>query len=72
MQKVVVSFRLPDCLLFRLDSFVSRRLMHKRTHVVEKVLGRFFADNSDELISSFLETPSYVDKYRISITKVRE
>lgn len=72
MRKVVVSFRLPECLLFRLDSFVSGRLMRTRTRVLEKVLGRFFADNSDELISSFLDTPHYTGEYRLEITKIRE
>lgn len=72
MQKEVVSFRLPDVLVFRLDSFVSGRAMRKRTHVLEKVLERFFADNSDGLISSFLETPDFIDAYRLEITKVRE
>lgn len=70
MQKSVVSFRLPDCIMFRLDSFVSGHMMRRRTRVLEKVLWRFFSDNSDELISSFLDSPESSDVYRLVITKV--
>lgn len=70
MQKSVVSFRLPDCIMFRLDSFVYGHMMRRRTRVLEKVLWRFFSDNSDELISSFLDSPESSDVYRLVITKV--